>query len=152
MPDDVVQGLLHRQEEMVTNLGRHGSTWRIVGKIHLAGDSRATKCFDSKVADVFDEIGQGVVAWVHRPDCFIERFDPLSGHVESLLKMGSDFVWCGPIAKRSLHEQLDLRKASAEIVVDIARDAGAFPIQRGLLLQYAELLLQTSERRIASSH
>ena len=130
--DDVVQRLLQRQKQVVTQFGIHAHRRQRQRQVHAATDSRRAQEILGKGGDVVHQPAERVVLRVHRPDDFVHRPGQLPGGTGDALEMRADLVRLAP---GQFREQGDLRQARADVIVDVLGDARAVAFDGVLLLQ-----------------
>src|SRR6185312_16009776 len=96
-------------------------------------------------AGVIDEVSQCVVARVDGPDNFVERGDRLA-------RGGGHFfdAFVGLFLFRKVAEHGDEVQAGAEIIVDVARDAGAFAFDGVLPFELLHSPAETTQADVAN--
>src|ERR1019366_171392 len=97
-------------------------------------------------AGVVGEAFERVVGRIHGPDNFVERTRGLARRGADLLRVLLDFTGQILVGLGHFAEQRDLREIRAQLVVEVARDAGALLFDQFLLLRNAQLAFQFGSR------
>ena len=100
-----------------------------------------------ELADVIHEAVERVLPRIDRPDDFVDRLRQLARGVGDLDEVGLHFV--GRLPSRELAQQRDLRQPRAQIVVNVASDPAAVPLDGPLPFEPLEPPAQPPRRDVS---
>ena len=134
MLDDIMEGFLEGEKEVVADLGGERPKGELLGEVQAATDARGAEEIEGELLQVVGQAFDGVVPGVDGPDDFIHRAGQLAGGVVDAHQAGAGLGGPIELAAGRFAEHGNPSKVGAEVVVDVAGDAGALSLDGALAL------------------
>src|SRR3954462_6128236 len=112
------------------------------GDVEAATNAREAEMFLLEFHGVSEEIFEGVVLRIDRPNDFIHGASEFASGAGNLANMGFGFAGAIQIGAGQFAEQSDLGEAGSKVVMNVFGDAGAFAFDSVLLFQQLHALLK----------
>src|SRR5688500_2483970 len=139
---DVVDGFFDGEENVVTDLSAEMQRRKMRRNVEAATDARDAEMFLGEFDSVGQEIFEGVVLRVNRPNDFIHGASEFARGAGNLADVRLGLRGTIEVGAGEFAEQRDLRQAGAEVVVNIFGDAGAFAFDGVLLFEQFHTAMQ----------
>src|SRR5882724_8732549 len=140
--DDVGDGFLGGEEDVMADFRGNGGFGQAGRDVEPVAHARDGEVILGVLADVVDEAFEGVVGGIDGPDDFVERTGDFAGGLGNLAGVVADVGGGVLVDFHHFTEHGDLGEAGAELIVDVAGDAGAFLFEGLLLAEAFELALE----------
>src|SRR6185436_13873605 len=133
--DDIVEGLLGGEEDIVTQPRRKHPVWQFRWDVNAFANTRGPKKLLCKVSQITEQTLDGVVPRTYGPNDFVQflgQIDGLRAKPLGVLPGGMgriDFLVGG------LAEEVNVREAGAEIIMDVLGNPQSFPLHPAAMLQ-----------------
>ncbi len=140
--DHVGDGLFGGEKHIVPHLRRDGCRGKLGRHVEPVAQPRHREILLRILAHVGDQSVQSIVGRVNGPDDLIKGASGVEGSLGNLPGMSFDFLGVVFVALEQFAQQGDLREVGAELIVDVAGDAGALLLEGLLLSEGFELAVQ----------
>jgi hypothetical protein len=124
--DGVVKGFFDSQEEVMTNFAGSNMVGKGIRDLDMAGDVDLSEEFFGVAGEVSGDRGEVVSFGVDGPDDFVESVNEGAGLAGDGLHAFGGLVLREGEVRVGGGEHGDFGEAAAEVVVEVASDAGSF--------------------------
>ncbi len=143
MLHDVVHRFFERQKHVVSQVGRNDRCGQLGRHLQPVTQSGQGEIFLRILAGVIDQTLQGVILRIRGPDDLVEGARGVAGGLGNLFGVRLDFLRQMPVLLGHFPEQRHLGQIRAQLIVQVAGDAGALFFQGLLLAHQCELPLES---------